>query len=249
MSKLSQCNKCVIGKGIHCEHYQYYYVNQCPHFYEKVDNEINVKLIMQLCLIGGMLVSGFLGGGRFLLIYIALVALVVCSIYGIIEHYKSHKYKYCKMRNLILEILKQIGCQPEIDKENESHVNFLYQGENFFISIENECLISFYDTWWGSLDLNNPDIENLKEAINLTNLGNIPKVLYTINTEEQKLGVHSMYRVFFKKEMPALPDMFRAILNDFFEVQKEVKGRFVALNDEKRGIKRKERVKVKGFVS
>ena len=249
MSKLSQCNKCVIGKGIHCEHYQYYYVNQCPHFYEKVDNEINVKLIMQLCLIGGMLVSGFLGGGRFLLIYIALVALVVCSIYGIIEHYKSHKYKYCKMRNLILEILKQIGCQPEIDQENESHVNFLYQGENFFISIENECLISFYDTWWGSLDLNNPDIENLKEAINLTNLGNIPKVLYTINTEEQKLGVHSMYRVFFKKEMPALPDMFRAILNDFFEVQKEVKGRFVALNDEKRGIKRKERVKVKGFVS
>ena len=249
MSKLSQCNKCVIGTGIHCEYYQSYSSNKCPHFYEKVDNEINVKLIIQLCLLGGTLVCVFWGGGRFLLIYIALVALVVCSIYGIIEHYKSHKYKYCEMRNLILEILKQIGCQPEIDKENESHVNFLYQGENFFISIENECLITFYETWWGSLDLNNPKIDNLKEAINLTNIGNIPKVLYTTDTEGQKLGIHSMYRVFLKKGMPALPDMFKAILNDFFQTQKEVKGRFAALNDEKKGRNRKERVKVKGFVS
>ena len=249
MSKLSQCNKCVIGTGILCEYYQSYSSNECPHFYEKVDSEINVKLIMQLCLLGGTLVSGFWGGRRFLLIYIALVALVVCSIYGIIEHYKSHKYKYFEMRNLVLGILKQIGCQPEIDKENESHVNFLYQGENFFISIENECLITFYETWWGSLDLNNPNIENLKEAINLTNIGNIPKVLYTIDTEGQKLGIHSMYRVFLKKGMPALPDMFKAILNDFFQTQKEVKGRFAALNDEKKERNRKERVKVKGFVS
>ena len=247
MSKLSQCNKCVIGTGIHCEYYQFYSSNECPHFYEKVDSEINVKLIMQLCLLGGTLVCGFWGGGRFLIIYIALVALVVCSIYGIIEHYKSHKYKYCEMRNLVLEILKQIGCQPEIDKENESHVNFLYQGENFFISIENEVLITFYDTWWGTLDLEDSNIDNLKEAINLTNQGNIPKVVYSRNEEDRKLGVHSMYRVFLKKEMPALPDMFRAILNEFFEVQKEVKGRFAALNDAKRGIKRKERVKVKGF--
>ena len=56
-----------------------------------------------------------------------------------------------------------------------------------------------------------------------------------------------MYRVFLKKEIPALPELFKAILNDFFEVQKEVKGRFNALNDEKVDTNKKERVKVKGF--
>ena len=151
------------------------------------------------------------------------------------------------MRNLVLEILKQIGCQPEIDKENESHVNFLYQGENFFISIENECLITFYDTWWGSLDLNDPTIENLKKSINLTNMNNIPKVIYSVYEKDNKIAVHSMYKVFIKKEMPALSDLFKAILADFFEVQNEVKGRFTQFNNEMIEQNRKERVKVKGF--
>lgn len=108
MSKLSQCNKCVIGTGIHCEHYQSYYVNQCPHFYEKVDNEVDKNFIIQLCILGGTLISWIWGDVQFLLIYIALAAFIVCTIYGIVEHYKSNEYKYCEMRNLVIEILKQI---------------------------------------------------------------------------------------------------------------------------------------------
>lgn len=106
MSKLSQCNKCVIGTGIHCEHYQSYYVNQCPHFYEKVDNEVDKNFIIQLCILGGTLISWIWGDVQFLLIYIALAAFIVCTIYGM----------------------------------------------------------------WGSLDLNDPTIENLKKSINLTNM-------------------------------------------------------------------------------
>ena len=153
------------------------------------------------------------------------------------------------MRNLVIETLKQIGCQPEIDKKNEVNVNFMYQGKDFFISIENEVLITFYDTWWGSLDLEDSNIDNLKEAINLTNQGNIPKVVYSKNEKDEKLGVHSIYCVFITKEIPALPELFKAILNDFFQVQKEVKGRFAALNDEKIEKNKKERIKVKGFNS
>lgn len=247
MSKLSQCKKCIIGTGIHCEHYQSYYANQCPHFYEKVDNEVDKNLIIQLCLLGGTLISWIWGDVQFLLIYIALAAFVVCTIYGIIEHYKPNKYKYCEMRKLVMEILKQIGCQPEIDKENESHVNFMYQGENFFISIENECLITFYDTWWGSLDLNDPNIDNLKEAINQTNTRYIPKVLYSIDKEGKALGVHSLYRLFLKKEFPNLSDLFKAILYEFFHIPKEVRERFSILNEDKVETKRKGRVKIKGF--
>ena len=47
--------------------------------------------------------------------------------------------------------------------------------------------------------------------------------------------------------MPALSDLFKAILADFFEVQNEVKERFAQLNNEMIEQNRKERVKVKGF--
>lgn len=169
----------------------------------------------------------------------------VLSIF--IKKYNERKpYPYKEMRKLVIETLKQIGCQTEIDKENESHVNFMYQGENFFICIENDTMVTFYNTWWGSIDLNDPNIDNLKEAINLTNLGNLSKVAYSIYQEDNKLAVHTMYRTFLKKEIPALPDLFKAILANFFDVQKEVKGRFNQLNNE-RIEERKERVKVKGF--
>ncbi|MBR2456857.1 MAG: hypothetical protein IKB31_06820 [Bacteroidaceae bacterium] len=170
----------------------------------------------------------------------------VLSIF--IKKYNKRKpYPYKEMRNLVIETLKQIGCQAEIDKENESHVIFMYQGENFFISIENETMVTFYNTWWGSIDLNDPNIDNLKEAINLTNLGNLSKVVYSIYQEDNRLAVHTMYRAFLKKEIPALPDLFKAILANFFEAQKEVKGRFNQLNNDERIEERKERVKVKGF--
>lgn len=221
-------------------------LSQCS---ENADNEINMRLILGLWSIG-LIIIGLFVNNPAVLICIILFIVAVCLFYiFFIKHYLSNNYPYKEMRNLVIETLKQVGCQPEIDKKNESHIGFMYQGEHFFISIENECLVTFYNTWWGSLDLNNPDVVNLKEAINLTNAGNIPKVLYTTDNEGQKIGVHSMYRVFLKKEIPALPELFKAILNDFFEVQKEVKGRFNALNDEKVETNKKERVKVKGFIN
>ena len=245
MTKLSQCSKCIIGDGVHCEHYKPLTNDNCEHFYEKADNEIDMNHKVKIGILGLWIFCWFYGG-RFLLIGTALLALVGCSIYGIVQYYKSNQYPYKEMRNLVIETLKQIGCQPEIDKENESHVNFMYQGENFIICIENDTMVAFYDTWWGSLDLNDPNIDNLKEAINLTNLGNLSKVAYSIYQEDNKLAVHTMYRLFLKKEIPDLPDLFKAILANFFEAQKEVKGRFNQLNNEKIEMNRKERVKVKG---
>ena len=78
-------------------------------------------------------------------------------------------------------------------------------------------------------------------------MNNIPKVIYSVYEKDNKIAVHSMYKVFIKKEMPALSDLFKAILADFFEVQNEVKGRFTQFNNEMIEQNRKERVKVKGF--
>ena len=246
MAKLSQCSRCVIGDGNQCKHYQFRENEECPHFCERTDNEIDFKLILELWSIM-MLVIGLFINNIALLIGTILFIAVAYLLNPIIKHYKSNYYPYKEMRNLIIETLKQIGCQPEIDKENKGHVNFMYQGEHFFISIENDTLVTFYNTWWGNIELDNPDIDNLKEAINQTNMGSLPKVVYTTYQEDNKLGVHTMYRLFLKKEIPDLPNLFKVILITFFDVQKEVKGRFAQLNNEKVEAQTKERVKIKGF--
>ena len=102
------------------------------------------------------------------IIFLLGISLIYVASIFIKKYYERKPYPYKEMRNLVIETLKQIGCQPEIDKENESHVNFMYQGENFFICIENDTMVTFYDTWWGSLDLNDPNIDNLKFLESMT---------------------------------------------------------------------------------
>lgn len=77
-----------------------------------------------------------------------------------------------KTRNLVISTLKEIGCQPEVD--DEDRICFKYQGEEFFIDADNNYqFVTLWDTWWLCVDLDNANVENLKEAINLNNINTI----------------------------------------------------------------------------
>ncbi len=97
------------------------------------------------------------------------------------------------------------------------------------------------------MDVNDSKIENLKDAINQTNMSAIPVTLYSINEEKKLLGLHSRYRMFFTKEMPNKEALFITVLDSFFSVHQEVKGRFSALNDVQIENKKKSRVRIRGF--
>lgn len=155
-------------------------------------------------------------------------------------------YPYMEIRKVTISTLKNLGCQPEIDKET-GNMYFKYQGEEFCVVVEAETTITFYDTWWGTLDLDDPLLDNLKEAINQTNMNAMPVTLYSISENENKLGVHSRYQLIFTKNTPNKEELFTAILNSFFEVHQEVKGRFSALNDIQDKKEEKERIRIKGF--
>lgn len=133
-----------------------------------------------------------------------------------------------EMRKLVLDILREIGCQPEVNKKGE--ISFMYQGENFLIRILSERIISIFDIWWANISLNDAGITNLKKAINGTNLLGIgPTVLYTIDEEEQLLGIHSIYSTGFFKEVSDLKDYMIYLLRCFFDVQQEVRKQYSAL--------------------
>lgn len=159
------------------------------------------------------------------------------------------RYPYMEMRKLLIDILKNIGCQPEVNKEFEK-IDFKYQGKGFFIDIESESFFTIYDTWWGTVDLDDPNIENLKEAINTTNVNATPVTLYSIEKDENLLVVHSRYRMSLAKETPNKETLFMTVLDSFFSTHKEVYKRFTVLNDAQSENKKENgRVRIRGFAA
>lgn len=150
------------------------------------------------------------------------------------------------MKNSVIKALKDLGCQPEINKTND--ITFKYQGEYFVIQILSKRIIRIGDFWWYELKLDDPKLEYLKEAINFTNINGPVTVLYSINQEESILGVHCMCQTGFFEEVSDIKDYLAYLLNDCFRAQQEVKERVTALiNKEQIANTTNERVKIKGF--
>ena len=71
-----------------------------------------------------------------------------------------------KTRNLVIKTLKEIGCQPEVNDEDD--ICFKYQGEDFFIDADNRVpFITLWKIFGVPLTI---DVNIMKEAINQTNL-------------------------------------------------------------------------------
>ena len=119
-----------------------------------------------------------------------------------------------KIRKLVIDTLRNIGCQPEVDKKTED-VRFKYQGEGFVMKIESNATLTIYNPWWSVLDLNDPKIENLKDAVNQANMITMPVTVYSIDKDESLLGVHSQYSMFFTKEMSDKEFLFTTVLDSF----------------------------------
>ena len=127
-------------------------------------------------------------------------------------------------RMLVMRTLRTMGCEPVVDDRN-GFICFVYQGENFRIEADNDCLnINVYDLWWHSLSMD-ADIEEfawLQKAVNLVNGSANCTVLYTPDQEAKMIGVHSKKNILFISQIPDLEQYLMAALNDFFKVQREV---------------------------
>lgn len=120
-------------------------------------------------------------------------------------------------RDLFLETLTKIGCQYEIDQDEE-YIYFAYQGENFVASTTNDNrYVRLWDSFWGHVELYDvEEFSRLRMAVNHANLNCSTMTIYTINEEEQKVDVHCKSAIPFMSEMPDLEDYLRKELGDFF---------------------------------
>lgn len=77
-----------------------------------------------------------------------------------------------KPRNLLLNTLEEIGCQCSADENDVIQVK--YQGEAFDFYANNESpYINIVGSAWTCIDMDDPDADLLKQAVNEANFGSI----------------------------------------------------------------------------
>lgn len=150
-------------------------------------------------------------------------------------------------KQLVVSVLKKIGCQPE--ENEEGHVAFKYQGDDFYIAAEEENrFIMIWNPWWGSINADNEALPYLKEIINLANVNSLVTTVYMADEDEKTIGLHSRCHTFFSPNEGELEEHMKMLLDYFFDMHNVIKDNMnqlgqAAINEEEK----KERVKVKGF--
>ena len=150
-------------------------------------------------------------------------------------------------KDLVISVLKKIGCQPKVNEEN--HITFKYQGDDFYIAAEEENrFIMIWNPWWGSINADNEALPYLKEIINLANVNSLVTTVYMADDDEKTIGLHSRCHTFFSPREGELEEHMKMLLDYFFDMHNVIKDNMnqlgqAAINEEEK----KERVKVKGF--
>lgn len=152
-------------------------------------------------------------------------------------------------QELVIRTLKKIGCQPEINEEG--HVSFKYQGDDFYIVAEEENrFIMIWNPWWGSISNDNEALPFLKEIINLSNVNSLVTTVYMADEDEKTIGLHSHCHTFFSPVEAEPDEHLKMLLDYFFDTHNTIKDNMnqlgaTAIEEEQK----KERVKVKGFAA
>ena len=159
----------------------------------------------------------------------------------------SVDYAGMKPRELCKAVLRDLNCyfvdgnegnnddnddnDDESDEDNENgeddeRIEFSFQGETFCLIVSDDCLlVTVYDFSWGSISLDDiEELSRLRKVINSVNtrFGGLC-VVYTIDTEKNRMVVHTKRQFLMVPQIPGILDYMTAMLTGFFEVQRALK--------------------------
>nr|WP_297136406.1 hypothetical protein [uncultured Prevotella sp.] len=139
-------------------------------------------------------------------------------------------------RDLCAEVLRKLNCDVQFDEENEYNMYFTYQGENFSVDTwENGLMITIWDTWWGTVDLDDlDDVSRVRKAINNINVRQNLTLMYSIDEKSQKFAVHTKRQCLLIPQIPQIENYMVAMLTGFFDVQRSFKEEYDRLRLEEK---------------
>ena len=139
-------------------------------------------------------------------------------------------------RDLCAEVLRKLNCDVQFDDENEYNMHFSYQGENFSVETwEDGLMITIWDTWWGTVDLDDLDeVSRVRKAINTINVRQNLTLMYSIDEKSQKFAVHTKRQCLLIPQIPQIENYMVAMLTGFFDVQRSFKEEYDRLRLEEK---------------
>lgn len=139
---------------------------------------------------------------------------------------------------VMLETLKQIGCQPNLDKDGKILV--AYQGENFIIEIR-RAYARIWDPSWSSTTIDEPNLPMLKDAMNQANYGFGPTIILGDPDDEGIISVNSRLDIVVVPEMANMEAYMETMLGSFFYTKERLREEFLKLNEKQTEAQRRRR--------
>ena len=168
-----------------------------------------------------------------------------------IEQLTKEELDEISTKDLVIGVLKKIGCQPEINEEE--HITFKYQGDDFYIAAEEENrFIMIWNPWWGKISADNEALPYLKEFVNLANVNSLVTTVCLMDEDEKTIGIHSRCHTFFSPNEGELEEHLKMLLDYFFDTHNTIKeymdqlGKASTAGEQERD---KGRITVKGFAA
>lgn len=124
---------------------------------------------------------------------------------------------------LMFNALSEIGCQPE--KDNDGSINVQYQGETFHMDFGG-MYARVWDPMWAEIKANDPDLSQIREAVNAANFNFGPTIVLTSPDENGIIGFHTRRDIMLHTLCPDNAPYVKAVLDSFFEAKEQVKGNF-----------------------
>ena len=123
---------------------------------------------------------------------------------------------------LFMKILKSMGCQPELDKDND--IIFQFQGEHFLATpLNNSAFVEVYDLNWIEFPSNSHSVQLIQQAVNKTNCEiTIPFIVYRFH-ENNTMTLSSKYTMLISPEIEGPNVYVDNILRAFFVTKHEFK--------------------------
>ncbi len=125
-------------------------------------------------------------------------------------------------KELVMRTLRAIGCDPSVNEVDENRIDFVYQGGSFFMIASDSSMFAYlFFVWWYDSPLDNIDaLSAIQKAVNNANCSNIScNVMYTIDQENNLVGVHSRSQLLFSPDIRDLENYLVAKLQEMFSVR------------------------------
>ena len=158
------------------------------------------------------------------------VSIIALSVEKVIDYLKkclSHpsgdSSEQPDTARLMFNALSEIGCQPE--KDNDGSINVQYQGENFHIDFGG-MYARVWDPMWAGIKANDPNLPQIREAVNAANFNFGPTIVLTSPDENGIIGFHTRRDIMLHPLCPDNAQYVKAVLDSFFEAKEQIKGNF-----------------------